>query len=296
MWLAISYDLLKNRKVILITTFVMIMVYQAIIYFHPANQEWMSDGSFTWGNLLHYLFIDQFIIESIGVVILAALIRAYGQLLKLNSIKLSIGEIFLYELKFLPILSIAFFFFGPITLTSRFLLHYWPDLNWDIYFEQYFYSVSIYLNYLPAVLLIGYTLINVNLIAHYNQQLGQTQTDLHQARRQNVKTRLFASDEFGDVFLEVDRIIWVERENRKTLATTLEERYRLKESISELEDKLNGDQFVRINRSAIVNLSHVSNYAFWENDKYILRLSHQDKEFVMSRDRLNKIKGKLVPS
>ncbi len=296
MWLTLSYDLLKNRKVILITTFVMVLVYLTIIYLHPSNLEWISDGSFTWGHLLWYVFIDQFLIECITVTIIAQLIRIYASRLNLTSIRLSVKEIFIYELKFLPLLAVAFFAFGPFSLTSRYLLHYFPNLNSAVYFDEYFYSLEIYLNYLPPVLLIGYTLINVNLIGQYNRQLNQTHNDLKSVQNSRTKSRLFASDEFGEVFLDTDKIIWVEREDRKTMATTEEERYRLKETISELEEKLHPEQFVRINRSTLINLDHLQHYAFWENDKYVIRMDFQQKEFVMSRDRLNKIKDKLVLS
>ncbi len=296
MWLTLSYDLLKNWKVILITTFCMTLAYLAIIYLHPANLEWINNGTFTWSNLLWYVFIDQFVIECISVTIIATLIRFYAIRLKLTSIRLSIKEIFIYELKFLPLLAVAFFFFAPFTLTGRFLLHYLPDLDAAIYFDEYFYSFEIYLNYLPPVLLIGYTLINVNLIGQYNLQLNQTQTDLKTVKDSRTKNRLFATDDFGEVFLETNKIIWVEREDRKTMATTEEERYRLKETISELEEKLSPEQFIRINRSTLINLNYLQHYAFWENDKYVIRMSHEQKEFVMSRDRLNKIKDKLVLS
>ncbi|MDW3192471.1 MAG: LytTR family DNA-binding domain-containing protein [Cytophagales bacterium] len=294
MWLTLSYDLLKNWKVILVTTFAMVLVYLTIIYLHPANLEWISDGSFTWSHLLWYVFIDQFLIECITVSIIAQLIRIYATRLNLNAIRLSVREIFLYELKFLPLLAVAFFVFGPFSLTSRYLLHYFPDLDASIYFNEYFYSLEIYLNYLPPVLLIGYTLINVNLIGQYNRQLNETQNDLKTVQNSSTKNRLFASDEFGEVFLDTEKIIWVEREERKTMATTADERYRLKASISELEEKLNQEHFVRINRSTLINLNHLQHYAFWENDKYVIRMDHQQKEFVMSRDRLNKIKDKLV--
>lgn len=296
MWLTLSYDLLKNWKVILVTAFVMILVYLTIIYLHPANLEWISDGTFTWGNLLWYVFIDQFLIECITVTIVAQLIRIYATRLNLTSIRLSIKDIFLYELKFLPLLAVAFLVFGPFSLTGRFFLHHFPNLDSDIYFDQYFYSLEIYLNYLPPVLLIGYTLINVNLIGQYNRQLNETQQNLKTVQNSRTKSRLFASDEFGEVFLDTEKILWIEREDRKTMATTEEERYRLKETVSELEEKLDPEQFVRINRSVLINLNHLQHYAFWENDKYVIRMSHQQKEFVMSRDRLNKIKDKLVLS
>lgn len=58
--------------------------------------------------------------------------------------------------------------------------------------------------------------------------------------------------------------------------------------------KLAPNAFVQINRSVIINLRELLNYSFWENDKYIVRMKDSDKEFVMSRLRLKKIKDKLL--
>ena len=285
MWLSLNYDMLKRWKPILITTFGVVVLYQAIVYLHPLNLDWVGSDAFSMANTLRFIFIDQFLIECVTVTIIFQLIRLYGTKLKLTDLQLSIKGIVLYELKFLPILLVAFFVFAPFSLTLRFLLNHLPDLDWAIYYDEYVYSVELYFVYLTPVLLAGYMIINANLIYQYNQQLGETKLDLHKAKKINVKNRLWASDEFGELFLETEKIQWIIREDRKTFAFTEADKYRLKENITELEEKLDVDAFIRINRSTIVNLGCVLNYSFWENDKYILRMKANDHEFVMSRDR-----------
>lgn len=294
MWLSLNYDLLKKWKPIVVTALFIEFVYQAIIYLHPENLDWVGSEYFSLSNTLRFIFIDQFLIECATVAITFQLIRLYGSKLKLLDVKLNIRELFLYELKFLPVLLVSFFVFAPVTLTLRFLYHHYSYLNWDIYFEEYFYSTSLYFNYLTPVLLIGYIIINVNLIYQYNLQLGETKQDLHEAKKVKTKNRLWASDEFGELFLDTDKVQWIERESRKTFAITDTEKYRLKENITELEEKLDPNMFIRINRSAIVNLEFVLNYSFWENDKYVVRIKDSDKEFVMSRERLQKVKGNFL--
>ncbi len=117
---------------------------------------------------------------------------------------------------------------------------------------------------------------------------------MQKEKNRKTKNRLWATDDFGEVFLDTAKIQWIERVDRKTFASTESDRYRLKENITEIEEKLDPEVFIRINRSVIVNLENVLNYSFWENDKYVLRIKDSEKEFVMSRDRLNKIKGKLL--
>lgn len=292
MWLNINYDLLGRWKPIFITTLLVELVYQAIIYLHPENLAWVDSRDFSIWNLLRFVLIDQILIECITVTIIFQLIRFYGEKLKLTELRLNATGLVFYELKFLPVLLISFFFFAPLTLTARFLFHYVPDLNWTIYFDEYFYSAKLYINYLTPVLLIGFIAINTNLIVLYNGQLGETKQDLHNAKKPKLKTRLWAYDDWGEMFLELEKILWIERIERKSMTQTVEgDRYRLKKNISELESMLSPDQFIRVNRGTLVNLAHVLNYSFWENDKYILRMKDKENtEFVMSRERLQKIK------
>ena len=172
MKISLNYNLLNSWKVIVLTTLSVILVYQAAVYLHPENSEWIGSDSFSFVNLFKFLFIDQFLIESITVTILFMLIRFYAHRLKLREVQLHTTNLVLYELKFLPLFLISFFLFAPFTLTARYLLHTLPELDTTIYFDQYFYSAKLYFTYLPFVLLIGYLIININLIKNYNEQLG----------------------------------------------------------------------------------------------------------------------------
>lgn len=294
MWLDVSYDLLKSWKAVAITSLVAVFGYNASVYFHPENLDWIGSGDFTFANSIKFILIDQVLIECITVAIVFQLLRMYARVLKLNQVKLNLRQLVLYELKFIPVLLVAFFVFAPFTLTVRFLFHYFPSLDWNAYFEGYFYSTELYVIYLMPVFLFGFGILNANLIMLYNQQLGATKNDLHRAAKPKLKDRIWATDEWGELFLEIEKIWWIQREERKTWAQTKDENYRLKGNITELEDKLDPDRFVRINRRVIVNLDFVLNYSFWENDKYVLRMKEGDQEFVMSRDRLHKIKGKFL--
>lgn len=294
MLLNIDYSYLKRWKPIVLTTLIVELIYQCIIYLHPENIGWLRSGDFSLAHTLQYVFIDQVLIEMISVTILFQILRVYGTTLRLFELQLSAKEIIKYELKFLPALLLAFFFFAPFTLTTRFLYHYAPNLIWEDYFDMYFYSTELYLIYLAPVFFVGYVIINVNLIRHYNDQLSKTGVQLSKEKQRMTRNRIWASDDFGELFLETEKIKWIERKDRKTIAMAGGESYRLKENISQLEEMLSPDSFVRINRGVIVNLSEVLNYSFWENDKYILRMKESDQEFVMSRDRLNKIKDLLL--
>lgn len=278
----------------LFTTLIMTIAYQSIVYLSPQNLEWITSEHFSISNLLWFVFVDQCLIECVTVAVIFWLIRVYASILNLYKLRLNIQELTAYQLKFLPLFLVAFFIFAPVSLTLRFLLHYTPDLDSAIYFEEYFYSTKLYLNYLTPTFLVGYAIININLIKQYNDQLGQVKKDLIQIAKPKIKERLFASDGFGELFLETDKILWVERENRKTMAFTSSNKYLIKENLTVLENKLDPDKFIRVNRRAIVSLEQILNYSFWEHDKYVVRMKQGEKEFVMSRERLQKVKRKIL--
>ncbi len=293
--LKVDYTWLGQWRTVVVTTFLAIILYLAIVYLHPENLDWVGSEAFSWSNLLWFVLIDQFLIELVTVTILFQLIKWYAWGLRLTSLKLRVLDIVIYQIRFLPLFLLAFFIFSPVSVTLRFLLHHLPNLSWEVYLAEYFFSTKLYFNYLTPVLIIGYGIINVNLLRNYNKQLGTISEDLAKRERQSETKRLWAADDFGDLFLELRTIVWIERLERKTFAFTEDEKYRLKETLTELAEKLPSEQFLRINRGVFVNISWVLNYSFWEHDKYVLRMKAPvTKEFIMPRDRLRKIKNRLI--
>ncbi len=63
-------------------------------------------------------------------------------------------------------------------------------------------------------------------------------------------------------------------------------------TLQALERMLPKKYFVRINRSAIVNLNEIDSYNYWEHEKYILKLK-SGKEFIVTRKRLVGLKPKI---
>ncbi len=43
----------------------------------------------------------------------------------------------------------------------------------------------------------------------------------------------------------------------------------------------------------LINLHYVRNHSYWENDKYIVRLTDSQTEFVMARSRLRELRRRL---
>jgi len=284
----VDFSFLLKWKTILIAAGISTLLIQVIVYFHPSNMGWWNSAEFSWLNLLQFVLVDQLLIECITVTILFWLITKFTQWLKLNQVKLKAKNIILYQLSFLPLVLVAFFFFNPFTQTVRFLYLNIGQLNWDEYFDEYLFTQSLYLTYTPFVFFLTYAVINIALARAYFD---------HKLEKEHTHTdRLFlkVNGTHGNKLLDIQDIDYIEKQDRKYFIFSNDSSFSINKTIAELEKELPPKDFVRINRSTIVKLDTIAHYAFWENDKYVLKLNN-GKEFIMSRQRLNSIKDQLKP-
>jgi two-component system LytT family response regulator len=70
-------------------------------------------------------------------------------------------------------------------------------------------------------------------------------------------TRLVIPDTHGDVVLDVDEIDWIEAYDYYAAIHTRGRRILMRESLEVLEGRLSSTRFIRVHRSAIVNLARV---------------------------------------
>lgn len=95
----------------------------------------------------------------------------------------------------------------------------------------------------------------------------------------------------GIKLLPLNNIWWFQKEGKNYHAFTETGNYRVRQNITELEQALPRNQFFRVNRAVIINTEQMSNYSFWENHKYIIRMKDAKKsEFIISRNRLREMK------
>ena len=282
--LEVRYDYLKDWKLIVSITSFVVLLYLSIAYLHPSNSSWLVDGSFSWGNFLSFVLLDQILIECITFAILAWLVRMYATLLKVSKVGLSGSGWLRYQLLFLPLFLSAFFVFNPITQTSRYVYHQLVQDHVSDYWSEYFYSFQLYISYLMPVLVGGYLLINVNLFQNYRQRTLRVQQQFL------ASGKLEISDDVGKRLMDVADIYFIERVGRQYHVSTTHGIFRISKNLNELEILLSGFSFFRVNRSVLINLSFLKNYSYWENEKYIVRLT-TGNEFVASRGRIAAIRS-----
>jgi tetratricopeptide (TPR) repeat protein len=94
----------------------------------------------------------------------------------------------------------------------------------------------------------------------------------------------------GMKIISMADVWWFQKEGKSYHAFTENGQYRVRKNIVELEESL-PKKFFRVNRAVIINTTHISNYSFWENHKYIIRMKDDQKsEFTISRNRLRAMK------
>lgn len=261
--------------------------FQGVIHLNPYNQEWMNDGSFSWGNFLQFLFIDQTLIECITVFIILWGIRLYSSGMGVKEVEISFKGLTRYFLQFIPLFLVIYICYAPLTTTLRFIYHSFIYADPGSYFEQYFFlNTKIFLVYLFPGFLTGFSILILGLV------LGERVEEV--AESKPVSDKLIIRSDEGESLLAIEDIVRAERKDRKTWITARnKELFVGNWTLIELEKLLPSDQFIRINRANLLRTSYIKTWSHWQNQKYILR-SIDEEEFVVSRARMKQIKEALM--
>jgi two-component system LytT family response regulator/two-component system response regulator LytT len=90
-------------------------------------------------------------------------------------------------------------------------------------------------------------------------------------------------------------ILWIEAQEKKVFAQTIAgEHLPTPYTLSELEERLQTQRFVRVHKGYLVNLDHVSEVVPWFSGTYLLRLNDAARsEIPMSRQYAKEFKEKI---
>ena len=96
------------------------------------------------------------------------------------------------------------------------------------------------------------------------------------------------------VFVEVSKVSHFYAKDKLTYAATASKDYVIDISISELEQKLDPELFVRIHRATLLNLSYIDEVSSWFGGGMVVRLKDGKRtELPIARDRLREVKERL---
>ena len=113
--------------------------------------------------------------------------------------------------------------------------------------------------------------------------------ELRSHRRRNARVVVKTGGKV--LFLRADQIEWVEAAGNYVKLHVGGEAHLFRESMKNMETRLDGELFVRIHRSAIVNVDHIKELQPWFHGEYVVIL-HDGTRLMASRvfsDRLSRL-------
>ena len=95
-------------------------------------------------------------------------------------------------------------------------------------------------------------------------------------------------------FVELARVTHFFAGEKLTWAATAAKNYIVDYTIQDLERKLDPKRFVRVHRSALVNVEYIHELYTWFGGKVLIRLKDEKRtEITVSRDRVHEVKERL---
>lgn len=119
----------------------------------------------------------------------------------------------------------------------------------------------------------------------HTQQLWQRLDDLINTRKESTNhlSRIMIKTSDRIFFLPVDEIDWIESAGNYVRIHSGDENYLLRETMTNMEDKLDPDTFFRVHRSTIINLDKVKELEQWFHGDYQIIMETGEK-LTLSRN------------
>ncbi len=95
-------------------------------------------------------------------------------------------------------------------------------------------------------------------------------------------------------FIEKKDIVFVERENSVTNIITLEDSYHTSTSLSDLEEKLPENQFMRCHKSYIINVKKISSVEPYGRWTYVVHFKGMKETALITHEKYNEIKDRYL--
>ncbi|HET9943780.1 MAG TPA: LytTR family DNA-binding domain-containing protein [Terriglobia bacterium] len=94
-------------------------------------------------------------------------------------------------------------------------------------------------------------------------------------------------------FIEVAQVTHFAAKDKLTFAVTSSKEHALDFTISELEERLPPNDWVRIHRSTLLNISAVKEVHSWFGGKLLIRLKDSRTELKVARERAAEVRARL---
>jgi two-component system LytT family response regulator len=106
--------------------------------------------------------------------------------------------------------------------------------------------------------------------------------------RENAR-RIYLKTRDGDILANADDIVLAQRENRATVVITRDAKYYVNETLSELEEKLPADIFMRSHRSYIINVRHLKKLYPYGRWTYVAEFSTVREDALVTAEKAKEL-------
>lgn len=106
--------------------------------------------------------------------------------------------------------------------------------------------------------------------------------------------RLLVKGKESISFIDIKDIILIQRENNSTVIYTGKDSFTTSASLSDIEVKLDPDQFIRCHKSYIINVSKIKKIEPYGRWTYIITFKDLDKDALMTVDKFEDLKKRFL--
>ncbi len=111
----------------------------------------------------------------------------------------------------------------------------------------------------------------------------------HPSARGKRPGRLLIRNRDGVVFVDMEDILLVQRENRQTVLYTANASYATNDTLAEVEDRLDPDLFFRCHKSYIINLSFIDSITPYGRWTYVVRLKGTKQDALITHEKYEEL-------
>jgi len=287
----VDYRFFRRPRNVATVTIAGLLLYYVIGF--GFNFGALSLDGLSTGDLVSFLLVDQFLIESVSVALLFASVVAYSRIFSIRRVDVDGPGILRHFLRFVPLALGVFFIINPVTQTLRFLFRHAGAYDWDVYRDVYLLDPSLYLTYtgvLAPLLVLG---LGLDLITRLRERASDSSVTGPAPDRPEA-TVVGATVGGFEKLLSCRDVSCFGVDDRVYHAVTDEGVCRIHETLSDLEERLDPAVFVRIRRSTIINLEFVESYAHWKGGRYVVRMRGAgDVEHVIPRGNVRLFKKRM---
>lgn len=125
------------------------------------------------------------------------------------------------------------------------------------------------------------------------QELSRRVNTMEQQFTKGIE-RIAAWDDEEIILLDLNEVLFFTSEDSQTYVITPKAKYKIRDTLDILEDRLCGQNFFRCHRGFIINLKHVTKISPWfGNNNYISKFEGLSYEIPISRNRIREMKRLL---